>query len=124
MITVERVLAGVSAISIALAIALLLEHGVRREYEMLAHEAPPAQDALVQAIDLADIHAFRFVDSQRLDIVDNAGRHYNMQFMEPCPGLKQATSFSLVTSDYQNMDRFIGIAVKGHVCTFREFSPV
>jgi hypothetical protein len=124
MFTTDRILAGVSAVSIALVIALLLEDGVRREYEMLAREAPPAQDALVQAVDLASIHAFKFVDSRRLDIVDNAGRHYDMRFTEPCPGLKQATAFSLVTSDYQNMDRFIGIAVRGHVCTFKDFSPV
>jgi len=46
-----------------------------------------------------------------------------MAFTEACPGLAQATSFSLVTEDFRDLDRFIGIAVNGRVCTFRDFSP-
>ncbi len=85
--------------------------------------APSAEDALVQHVDLTRIVSFTDVDSRTFDVVDDAGRHYRMAFTEACPGLAQAKTFSLVTEDYRDLDRFTGIAVNGRVCTFRDFSP-
>ncbi|MCW5570600.1 MAG: hypothetical protein U1F31_04550 [Steroidobacteraceae bacterium] len=87
------------------------------------HVAPPAEDALVQHVDLTRIVSFTDVDSRTFDVVDDAGKHYRMEFTEACPGLVQAKTFSLVTEDYRDLDRFTGIAVKGRICTFKDFSP-
>lgn len=87
------------------------------------HVAPPAEDALVQEVDLKRIASFTHVDAKTFDVVDEAGRHYRMEFTEACPGLAQATTFSLVTENYRDLDRFIGVAVNGQVCTFKDFSP-
>lgn len=85
--------------------------------------APPATDTLVQDVDLRKIASFTHVDGRNFDIVDEAGRHYTMEFTEACPGLAAAKDFSLVTQSYHDLDRFIGVAVNGRVCTFKDFAP-
>jgi hypothetical protein len=89
-----------------------------------AHMAPPARDALVQAIDLSHIAGFRYVDDRTLEVTDEAGKNFKMELTEPCPGLKQARDFSLVTESYRNFDRFTAIGVKGSICTFKDFAPL
>ncbi len=87
------------------------------------HVAPPAEDALVQHVDLTRIVSFTDVDSRTFDVVDDAGKHYRMEFTEACPGLTQASNFSLVTENYHDLDRFTGVLVNGQLCTFKDFSP-
>jgi hypothetical protein len=88
-----------------------------------AHVAPPASDALVQSIDLSHIAGFRYVNDRTLDVTDEKGQNFKMELTEPCPGLKDARDFSLVTESYRNFDRFTAIGVKGSICTFKDFAP-
>jgi len=90
----------------------------------MAHVAPPAGDAIVQSIDLTHIAGFRYVNDRTLEVTDETGKNYKMELTEPCPGLKDAREFSLVTESYRNLDRFTAIGVKGSICTFKDFSPL
>jgi hypothetical protein len=94
------------------------------EAAILAHIAPPASDALVQAVDLTHIAGFRYVDDHTLEVTDEMGKNFKMELTEPCPGLKEATDFSLVTESYRDFDRFTAIGVKGSICTFKDFAPL
>jgi len=89
-----------------------------------AYIAPPARDALVQAVDLTRIAGFRYVDDHTLDVTDELGNEFKMALTAACPGLKDARTFSLVTENYRDFDRFTAIAVKGNVCTFKDFAPL
>ena len=88
------------------------------------HIAPPARDALVQSIDLKRIAGFQYVDDRTLKVTDEMGKNFRMELTEPCPGLKDARDFSLVTESYRNFDRFTAIGVKGSICTFKDFAPL
>jgi hypothetical protein len=94
------------------------------EGAILAHIAPPASDALVQAVDLTHIAGFRYVDDHTLEVTDEMGKNFKMELTEPCPGLKGAKDFSLVTESYRDFDRFTAIGVKGSICTFKDFAPL
>ena len=94
------------------------------EGAILAHIAPPASDALVQAVDLTHIAGFRYVDDHTLEVTDEMGKNFKMELTEPCPGLKDAKDFSLVTESYRDFDRFTAIGVKGSICTFKDFAPL
>ncbi len=87
------------------------------------HVPPPAEDQLVQFVDLRSIASFSPVDERTFDVVDEAGKHYRMEFTEACPGLSGAKTFSLVTENYRDLDKFTGIVLDGRVCTFKDFSP-
>ena len=91
---------------------------------ILAHIAPPASDALVQAVDLTHIAGFRYVDDHTLEVTDEMGKNFKMELTEACPGLKEATDFSLVTESYRDFDKFTAIGVKGSICTFKDFAPL
>ena len=94
-------------------------HAVRQ----WGHVPLPAQDALTQAVDLNRIAGFHYVSDTMLEVEDESGKKYNMEFTEPCPGLQGAKDFSMVTESYRDLDRFTGIAVQGKICTFKDFSP-
>ena len=89
-----------------------------------ARIAPPARDALVQNIDLTHITSFRYVDDHTLEVADETGKNFKMELTQDCPGLKDARDFSLVTESYRNFDRFTAIAVRGGICTFKDFAPL
>ena len=119
----NRLVAGVAVVAIGAAVVLSLRVVDAEDAAQLAHVAPFAQDALTQAVDLNRIAGFRYVNDRMFEVTDEAGRQYNMQFTEACPGLKEAKDFSLVTESYRDMDRFTGIALQGRICTFKDFSP-
>jgi len=119
----NRLVAGVAVVAIGAAVVLGFRVVDAEDAAQLAHVAPFAQDALTQAVDLNRIAGFRYVNDRMFEVTDEAGRQYNMQFTEACPGLKEAKDFSLVTESYRDMDRFTGIALQGRICTFKDFSP-
>jgi hypothetical protein len=84
--------------------------------------APPAEDALTQALDLQRIDGFRYVDDKDVEVTDDLGHHFAMKFTTACPEFKTAKNFSLVTESYRNMDRFTAVSVAGHTCTFKDFA--
>ena len=100
----------------------LVFHGT--DFATGAHIAPPASDALVQAIDLTHIAGFHYVDDHTLEVTDEGGTKFKMELTEPCPGLEDARDFSLVTESYRDLDRFTAIGVKGSICTFKDFAPL
>jgi hypothetical protein len=122
-IPVNRIVAGIAVAAIGAAVIFGVRLVDAQDAEQWAHVAPPAQDALTQAVDLNRIASFRYVNDKMFEVTDESGRKYNMEFTESCPGLKGAKDFSLVTESYRDMDRFTGIALQGRICTFKDFSP-
>jgi hypothetical protein len=120
MLLTSRVLGVVAAVSIVTAVVF----GFRlADARVLASVAPPAGDALVQSVDLTEIAKFRYVDDRTLEVTDGRGKRFKMELTEDCPGLKGAKDFSLVTESFRDLDRFTGVAVEGHICTFKDFAP-
>lgn len=120
MLMSARILGVVAAVGIVSS-ALL---GFRlAEARMLSGVALPAQDALVQSVDLTQIAHFRYMNDRTLEVSDGGGRRFKMELTEACPGLKDARDFSLVTESYRDLDRFTAIAVEGRICTFKDFAP-
>jgi hypothetical protein len=119
----NKVVAVVAVVAIGTSVVLAARLSDREDAAQWAHVAPPAQDALTQSIDLNHIASFRYVGERMLEVTDESGKKYNMEFTESCPGLKEAKSFSLVTENYRDMDRFTGIGLGGRICTFKDFSP-
>jgi hypothetical protein len=85
-------------------------------------QAPPAQDALTQSLDLNRIDDFRYVNDTQVEVTDDLGHQFAMKFTAACPEFKTAKDFSLVTESYRNMDRFTAVSVAGHICTFKDFA--
>ncbi len=119
----NRVIAIVAIAAIGTSVVLAARLSDREDTAQWAHVPRPAQDALTRSIDLNHIASFRYVGDKMLEVTDESGKKYNMEFTESCPGLKDARSFSLVTENYRDMDRFTGIALLGRICTFKDFSP-
>jgi len=84
--------------------------------------APPAQDALTQSLDLNRIAGFHYLDDSHVQVTDEVGHKFAMTFTAPCPEFKTARDFSLVTESYRNMDRFTAASVAGRICTFKDFA--
>ena len=122
--TLNRAVGIAGALSILAAAGLVLYHFEEKTVPEWAHEAPPASDALEQAVDLTRITQFHYVNDRTLEITDDLGRHFKMELTEACPGLAEAKDFSLVTDGYRNLDRFTAIGVKGSICTFKDFAPM
>jgi hypothetical protein len=120
----NRIVGIAGALAIVAAGFMMFHEADVADGAMLAHIAPPASDALVQAIDLTHIAGFRYVDDHTLEVTDETGKNFKMELTEPCPGLKDAKDFSLVTESYRNFDRFTAIGVKGSICTFKDFAPL
>jgi Family of unknown function (DUF6491) len=119
----NKIVAGAAVAAIGVVVMLGARYTDRQDAAQWAHVAPPAQDALTQAVDLNRIAGFRYVNDTMLEVTDGSGKKYNMEFTEACPGLKDAKNFSLVTESYRDMDRFTGIGLDGRICTFKDFSP-
>ena len=120
MLISSRAFGAVASVAIVTAVIF----GFRlADARVLASAGPPAMDALVQSVDLTQIAKFRDLDDRTLDVTDDRGRHFRMELTAECPGLTGATDFALVTESYRNLDRFTGIAVEGHICTFKDFAP-
>jgi len=85
-------------------------------------QAPPAQDALTQSLDLNRIDDFRYVNDTQVEVTDDVGHQFAMKFTTACPEFRTAKDFSLVTESYRNMDRFTAVSVAGHTCTFKDFA--
>ncbi|HPF26482.1 MAG TPA: hypothetical protein P5528_16205 [Steroidobacteraceae bacterium] len=122
--TLTRILGIVTAVSIVTAGYLAFRLADREDGARFAHIAPPAEDTLVQAVDLKQIASFKYMDDSLLEVTDEDGKRFKMQFTEACPGLRDARDFSLVTAGSGNLDKFNGIAVDGYVCTFKDFSDI
>lgn len=116
MNTINRLLAAVATVAIFIAGYLAFMAPV--------HIAPPATDRLIQMVELNQIASFAHVDARTIDVMDTTGRHFRMEFTAACPGLSDATMFSLVTENYRDLDKFTGIVLDGRVCTFKDFSPI
>jgi uncharacterized protein DUF6491 len=123
MTLTSGLLGAVAALAISAASVLFLQLNDEEDGRELAKLAPPARDALVQPVDLTRIAGFRYVDDRTLEVTDARGRDYRIEFTDSCPGLKDATDFSLVTESYRDLDRFTGIALQGRICTFNDFAP-
>jgi hypothetical protein len=117
------VLGALAALAISAASVLFLQLNDEEDARELASIAPPARDAMVQPVDLTRIAGFRYVDERTIEVTDTRGRDFRIQFTDNCPGLKDASDFSLVTESYHDLDRFTGIAVQGRICTFNDFAP-
>jgi len=122
MLTALNRIIGIAGALALVGASYMVFHG--DDFSTGAHIAPPASDALVQAIDLTHIAGFRYVDDHTLEVTDEMGKNFKMELTEPCPGLKDAKDFSLVTESYRDFDRFTAIGVKGSICTFRDFAPL
>ncbi|MEJ0100069.1 MAG: hypothetical protein WDO12_10130 [Pseudomonadota bacterium] len=120
MFRTTEILAGVGALGIAGCAILGLALLDARQSSALEHLQ--AQDALEQGTDLNRIVSFKYVDERTLSIIDEKGAEYRMQFVAPCPGLKEAKDFSMATESYRNMDRFNGIVLNGQYCAFKDFA--
>lgn len=123
LIPINRIVAGIAVLAIGVAVTLGLRVVDAQDAAQLVHATPFAEDALTQSVDLNRIAGFRYVNDRMLEVTDETGQAYNMQFTEACPGLKDAKDFSLVTGSFRDMDRFTGIALQGRICTFKDFSP-
>ena len=119
----NRVIAMIAVAAIGTSVVLAARLSDRQDAAQWVHVPQPAQGALTQAVDLNRIASFRYVGDSVIEVADESGKKYNMEFTEPCPGLKDAKDFSLVTDSYRDMDRFTGVAVQGRICTFKDFSP-
>ena len=120
---VNRIIAAVAVAAIGTSVVLGARVADREDAAQWGPMPRPAQDALTQKVDLNRIASFRYVDDRVLEVTDESGKKYNMEFTESCPGLKDAKNFSLVTESYRDMDRFTGIGLQGRICTFKDFSP-
>ncbi|HEV7606411.1 MAG TPA: DUF6491 family protein [Steroidobacteraceae bacterium] len=120
----DRVIGLAGALAIVSAGLVVFHEADVEDGVKAAHIAPPAKDALVQALDLSHIAGFRYVDDRTLEVTDETGKNFKMELTEPCPGLEHASDFSLVTESYRNFDRFTAIGVKGSICTFKDFAPL
>jgi hypothetical protein len=119
----NRVIAVIAVAAIATVIALAVRLSDREDAAQWGHVPLPAQGALTQAVDLNRIASFHYVSDNMLEVEDESGKKYNMEFTEPCEGLKGVKDFSMVTESYRDLDRFTGIALQGKICTFKDFSP-
>ena len=120
----NRIIGIAGALAIVAASLVVLRDNDIDDGKMYARIAPPAQDALVQSIDLTHITSFRYVNEHTLEVADETGKNFKMELMLDCPGLKDAKDFSLVTDSYRNFDKFTAIGVNGNICTFKDFSPL
>ena len=120
---VNRIIAVVAVAALGTSVVLGARLSDREDAAKWGPVPLPAQVALTQKVDLNRIASFRSVGDRVLDVTDESGKKYNMEFTESCPGLKDAKNFSLVTESYRNMDRFTGIGLQGRICTFKDFSP-
>ena len=123
-LNLDRVVGIAGALAIVSAGFMIFHEADVEDGVKAAHIAPPAKDALVQSIDLSQIASFRYVDERTLEVTDETGKNFKMELTEPCPGLKGASDFSLVTESYRNFDRFTAIGVRGSICTFKDFAPL
>ena len=119
----NRVVVVIAVVVLGAAVLLGVRLTDREDAATLGHLPLPAQGSLTQALDLNRIASFHYVTDSVLEVIDDSGKKYNMEFTEACPGLKDATDFSLVTESYRDMDRFTGIGLRGRICTFKDFSP-
>jgi hypothetical protein len=119
----NKVVVGIAVAAIGVTVALGVRLSDREDAAQWAHDPKPAQDSLTRAVDLKGIAGFRYVDDKVIEVTDESGKKYKMEFTEPCPGLKGAKDFSLVTESYRDMDRFTGVGLQGRICTFKDFSP-
>jgi len=120
----NRIIGIAGALAIVGASLVVLRDNDIDDGKMYARIAPPAQDALVQSIDLTHITSFRYLNEHTLEVADETGKNFKMELMLDCPGLKDAKDFSLVTDSYRNFDKFTAIGVNGNICTFKDFSPL
>ncbi len=118
----NKVMAVIAVAAIAATVALSVRLS-DREDAAYWHVPQPARDSLTRAVDLNRIASFRYVDDKVMEVTDESGKKYKMEFTESCPGLKDTKEFSLVTESYRDMDRFTGIGLQGRICTFKDFSP-
>ncbi len=121
---VNQIVGIAGALAIVGASLVVLGDNDVEDGKMYALIAPPAQDSMVQAIDLTHITSFRYVNEHTLDVDDETGKNFKMELMLDCPGLKDAKDFSLVTERFRNFDKFTAIGVNGNICTFKDFSPL
>ena len=124
MKNLNRIIGIAGALAIIGASLVVLRDNDAEDGAMYARIAPPAQDALVQSIDLTHITSFRYLNEHTLEVADETGKNFKMELMLDCPGLKDAKDFSLVTDSYRNFDKFTAIGVNGNICTFKDFSPL
>ena len=113
----NRIIGIAGALAIVGASLVVLRDNDIDDGKMYARIAPPAQDALVQSIDLTHITSFRYLNEHTLEVADETGKNFKMELMLDCPGLKDAKDFSLVTDSYRNFDKFTAIGVNGNICT-------
>jgi hypothetical protein len=118
---ISRIIAAIGAVAVCAVIFLSIKIADAQQARALALMA--AQDALVQGVDLTRIASFKYRDERTLLVTDDHGAQFKMEFIAPCPGLKNATDFSLVTGSYRDLDKFTGIELNGQVCPFKDFAP-
>jgi hypothetical protein len=118
---ISRIIAAIGAVTVCAVIFLSIKVADAEQARALALVA--AQDAVVQGVDLTRIASFKYRDERTLEVTDEHGAQFKMEFIAPCPGLRNATDFSLVTGSYRDLDRFTGIALNGQVCPFKDFAP-
>jgi len=94
-----------------------------QDAERLGPVHHPAQDAIVQTVDLNKIESVQDIDDRTLTVVADGGRRFRMTLMDACPELRGATSVGFVTDGWHGLDRFTAIAVDGRVCTLKDFRP-
>src|SRR5262245_38391686 len=85
-ISAGHFVAGLVGLAIAGSIALGCRAADRHDGASLA--PPPAQDSLVQFVDLNRIARFHAVDDQTVIVTDDQGRDFTMQLTAPCPSLE------------------------------------
>ena len=119
----NKIIVGLAVVAIGAVVILGVGISDREDGENLGLVPKPALGSLTQAIDLNRIASFHYVSDSVLEVADDSGKKFNMEFIDPCPGLKTAKDFSLVTESYRDMDRFTGIGLNGRICTFKDFSP-
>ncbi|MCB1623746.1 MAG: hypothetical protein KDI32_04110 [Pseudomonadales bacterium] len=122
MNALNRVVAAIAILAVCgLVVAgaqLVNKQDARRSVEI----APAAEDTLVQSADLTQIVSFRYINDHTLEVKDDRGRPFTMEFTAKCDGLEKAKSFSLITHRFNDLDRFDGIAIAGHICNFKKFA--
>ena len=124
MSQINRIIGIFGTVALAVSAFLFFHRAEQQDLQQWGIIPPPARDAIVQSLDLARIASFRYADDHTLEVTDDAGKNFRMELTQACPGLKGATDFSLVTENSRDLDRFTAIAIKGAVCTFKDFSPL
>lgn len=119
---VHRILGALGAVAIVISFALWTANSQYRLDASIANVQ--AQDSLVQGTDLMQIASFRYVNPTTLEVTDDLGRPFKMELVAACPGLKDASDFSLVTDGYRSLDKFTGVLIHGQLCRFKDFSPL